>query len=54
MKKVNYCIALIIFLNLFTFSSCTKEDTEEIQISKSVQDHLADGEEETPVDKSKE
>ncbi|MFA5297545.1 MAG: hypothetical protein WC389_04980 [Lutibacter sp.] len=57
MKK-NYCfIALIVFLNLFMFASCTSDDAEENQLTITTQythhDTYAEGEEGTPIDKSK-
>lgn len=48
MKTLNYFIAIFLFLNVFTFTSCTTNDTEEDQLSITAQDTFATGEEVTP------
>lgn len=53
MIKAKYFVALFVFFNLLTFTSCTSDDAEEIQLSRSVQNPTAEGEEGTPIDKTK-
>lgn len=48
MIKAKYFVALFVFFNLLTFTSCTSDDAEEIQLSKSVQDTFATGEDVIP------
>ena len=48
MKTIKYFIALILLLNVFTFTSCTTNDTEEDQLTITTQDTFATGEDSTP------
>lgn len=48
MKTFKYFIALFVLLNVFTFTSCTTNDTEEDQLTITTQDTLPTGEYETP------
>lgn len=48
MIKAKYFVALFVFFNLLTFTSCTADDADEIQLSKTVQDSYAEGEDEAP------
>ena len=48
MKTFKYVIALFVLLNTFTFTSCTKNDTEEDQLTITTQDTFATGEDAIP------
>ncbi len=48
MKTFKYFIALFVVLNAFTFTSCTSNDTEEDQLTITVQDTYATAGNETP------
>ena len=48
MKTFKYFIAIFLFLNVFTFTSCTSNDTEEDQLTITSQDTFATGEDSTP------
>ena len=48
MKTFKYIIALSVFLSVFSFTSCTSNDTEEDQLTITTQDTFATGEYETP------
>jgi len=51
MKKSIYFLALFFFLN--SLNSCTPDDSVEVGIQTELEQNLADGEEETPVDSDK-
>jgi len=48
MKTFKYFIALFVLLNAFSFTSCTTNDTEEDQLTITIQDTFATGEDITP------
>ncbi len=48
MKTIKYFIALFVMLNVFTFTSCTTNDTEEDQLTITTQDTFATGDDSTP------
>lgn len=48
MKTIKYFIALFVMLNVFTFTSCTTNDTEEDQLTITTQDTFATGEDSLP------
>lgn len=52
MKKATFLLALFVFFNLLSFTSCTT-DTEEDQLSVITQEVYADGEEYSPPDDNK-
>jgi hypothetical protein len=48
MKTIKYFIALSVFLSVFSFTSCTSNDTEEDQLTITTQDTFATGDDSTP------
>jgi hypothetical protein len=51
MKKIFYFLALFLFINIL--NSCTPDDSVEVGIQSELDQNIAEGEEDTPIDEDK-